>query len=194
MSSKIAPSTLSYRDRLHLAQNDSFAYKQLYSHGSQKDVFARLTGDASGRIERLNETNSSMSSTGSPRSMDSADSDIPWPEMSPTSNAFYSQGTLSGFMSNTSKPGTSTASIRSSRNNLDAHVPLDKLPEKLEKRFKQQNPLEYMATLRPQAETTNQTLRMMGTYASDFQNKRAGMQTVHMAPGGPAGFHPDVKA
>eukprot|EP00200_Dunaliella_tertiolecta_P002096 CAMPEP_0202345904 /NCGR_PEP_ID=MMETSP1126-20121109/4932_1 /ASSEMBLY_ACC=CAM_ASM_000457 /TAXON_ID=3047 /ORGANISM="Dunaliella tertiolecta, Strain CCMP1320" /LENGTH=132 /DNA_ID=CAMNT_0048937253 /DNA_START=218 /DNA_END=616 /DNA_ORIENTATION=- len=131
---------------------------------------------------------------GSTRSMDSADNDVPWPEMSPTSNAFYSQGTLSGFMSNTSKPGTSTASIRSSRNNLEAHVPLDKLPEKLEKRYKQKNSLEYMATLRPQAETTNQTLRMMGTYASDYQAKRAGMQIVHMAPGGPVGYHPDVKA
>jgi len=62
------------------------------------------TGDATGRLERSNAPStpasslgSSTRSTNSSASFGSANSDtLPWPEMKPTSNAFYSSGTLSG--------------------------------------------------------------------------------------------------
>jgi hypothetical protein len=52
-------------------------------------------------------------------------------------------------------------------------------------------PLDFMAAARPQAQTTNQTLRMLGTYSSDAAVAQA--LGVH-APAGvmKPGFHPDV--
>jgi len=56
-----------------------------------------ITGDATGRMERLNMTGSSVSSLNSSQSTQSVNSDVvPWLDMKPTSTAFYSPGTLSG--------------------------------------------------------------------------------------------------
>jgi hypothetical protein len=57
--------------------------------------------------------------------------------------------------------------------------------------FLQHFPLDFMAAARPQAQTTNQTLRMMGTYSSDAAVAKA--LGVHVPAGAvKAGFHPDV--
>jgi hypothetical protein len=58
--------------------------------------------------------------------------------------------------------------------------------------FKQNYPVDFMAALRPQAATTNQTMRVLGTYESD----KVGMQLlgIKQVPGVAPGFHPDVRS
>lgn len=57
----------------------------------------------------------------------------------------------------------------------------------------QKHPLDLLAEARPAAQTTNQTLRMLGTYNSDTELAR--MLNVHIPAAGvkPGCFHPDVK-
>jgi hypothetical protein len=51
--------------------------------------------------------------------------------------------------------------------------------------------MDFMAAARPQAQTTNQTLRMLGTYSSDAAVAKA--LGVHVPAGAmKPGFHPDV--
>jgi hypothetical protein len=51
--------------------------------------------------------------------------------------------------------------------------------------------MDFMAAARPQAQTTNQTLRMLGTYSGDAAVAKA--LGVHVPAGAMTpGFHPDV--
>jgi hypothetical protein len=50
---------------------------------------------------------------------------------------------------------------------LDA--PLDKLHHTTLERYGRAHPVEFYAAIRPQCQTTSQTMRMLGTYASDVQ-------------------------
>lgn len=59
----------------------------------------------------------------------------------------------------------------------------------------QKSPIDFLSALRPDTQTTNQTLRMLGTYASDHSHAhRFNMHLPSACPGGPPGgyFHPDV--
>jgi hypothetical protein len=51
--------------------------------------------------------------------------------------------------------------------------------------------LDFYAAARPFAQTTNQTLRMLGTYSSDAPVALA--LGVHIPGGVASGFHPDVQ-
>jgi hypothetical protein len=51
--------------------------------------------------------------------------------------------------------------------------------------------MDFMAALRPQAQTTNQTLRVLGTYRKDHEV--LGTLGLRVPAGATTGFHPDVK-
>ncbi len=70
-------------------------------------------------------------------------------------------------------------------------------PQQL-KSFMRKYPISYYSAIRPDAETTNQTMRMLGTYSSDFAfADQARIFIPSGCPGGPATgtswFHPDVR-
>jgi len=63
-------------------------------------------------------------------------------------------------------------------------------------RFKKREPIGFLATIRPDTQTMSQTMRMMGTYHTDYEYAAAfGINIPHMSPGGPRqelGYHPDT--
>lgn len=53
--------------------------------------------------------------------------------------------------------------------------------------------MEFMCAIRPDTETTQQTMRMLGTYHTDQTHAdRMGVHIPHMSPGGSGTYHPDV--
>lgn len=59
------------------------------------------------------------------------------------------------------------------------------------RRFAHTHPIDFYAAIRPDTQTTNQTLRMMGVYDSDyFFVKKMGVHIPHAS--GLRKFHPDV--
>lgn len=55
----------------------------------------------------------------------------------------------------------------------------------------QKFPLDFMSAMRPQTKTTNQTLRMLGTYETD--SKLVDKLGARIPAGVTSGFHPDVQ-
>lgn len=120
---------------------------------------------------------------------------MPWPEYLGQSESFYSKGDLSGFNTNTSKvvytPGHP---FHSGHMQDQTRPPVESLVPAQLRRYKTKEPLDYMCAIRKDCETTNQTLRMMGTYEADYAHaQRAGTIIPNGCPGGPAFFHPDVR-
>uniref|UniRef100_A0A7S0WPP5 Uncharacterized protein n=1 Tax=Chlamydomonas leiostraca TaxID=1034604 RepID=A0A7S0WPP5_9CHLO len=178
-----SPSTLSYRDRLRLREKDSNAYSALYcTSNSYGGVHSRLYGDATSRQLR-------SSQQGRPSTS------MPWPEYLSTSETFFSRGNLSGFCTNTTKAiYTPGHTFRVGHRPDDSLPDVNSLvPEQL-RRYKAKEPFEYLAAIRKDCETTNQTLRMMGTYETDYAHARRSHTFIaNSCPGGPAFFHPDVR-
>eukprot|EP00199_Chlamydomonas_sp_CCMP681_P006208 CAMPEP_0119103612 /NCGR_PEP_ID=MMETSP1180-20130426/2020_1 /TAXON_ID=3052 ORGANISM="Chlamydomonas cf sp, Strain CCMP681" /NCGR_SAMPLE_ID=MMETSP1180 /ASSEMBLY_ACC=CAM_ASM_000741 /LENGTH=185 /DNA_ID=CAMNT_0007088165 /DNA_START=21 /DNA_END=578 /DNA_ORIENTATION=- len=172
------PSTISYRSRLHLREADGHSYARLYSTSRSQDVFGRLVSDAGGRQLR--------SSQGfKPRGM-------AWPDYAPP-GPFYSEGELSGFITNTSKAVYTHTTFRTGRQKDFVKPDLDRMVPRQLKRYMAREPFDYASIVRPDAETTNQALRMLGTYASDEGfARRAGQIIPNCSPGG-TGWHPDVR-
>lgn len=199
------PSTLTYKERLTLKQTDGINYARLYDAGSKSHVWARLTTDASVRTSRraLTPTPHGACFAEEPRS------------------SFCALETHSGFVSNTSpkvwdehltlrtghlqaegtpyerhplqqgvktlRPLTTPMASRSQRLSVESLHPLEV------KRFKQRNPLDYFAAIRPDTQSVNQTLRMMGTYDTDHDFAARSQSFIpSFSPGGPAWFHADV--
>jgi hypothetical protein len=55
----------------------------------------------------------------------------------------------------------------------------------------QKYPQDFMADARPATQTTNQMLRVLGTYQEDYLT--ASRLGLFIPPGVPKGWHPDVK-
>mmetsp|Transcript_40256 Transcript_40256/g.89397 ORF Transcript_40256/g.89397 Transcript_40256/m.89397 type:complete len:378 (+) Transcript_40256:766-1899(+) len=169
----VLPSTLTYKDRMRLQEDSSYAYNSLYVSGAMGPVWERLMADASIRQSKRW-------------------SSIPYQE---GSTALYSTNTLSGFNTNSTRPSAvyTQTSFKPGHTDQLESVPLETLHPLTAKRHKQKYPVDFMAAIRPDAQTTNQTLRMLGTYKTDYPHaERFNMHIPEGAPGGDAWFHPDV--
>lgn len=179
------PSTLTYKQRQAIAKDDVFNYNSLYnSAATNQGVFGRLYNDASVRQTRaLRPTPPEPLFPQEPRSH------------------FAARDAKSGFVSNTKiaiyNPNTTIKTGHQDAPELgrmeDTHpIPLGK--------FKKSNHVDYYSAIRRDAETTNQTLRMLGNYSTDFDHaKKVGAFIPHGCPGGPglrdgnSWFHSDVR-
>ncbi|KAJ9520991.1 hypothetical protein QJQ45_022707 [Haematococcus lacustris] len=153
---------------------------RLYSTSRTQDVFARLNVDADGRYQR--------SLTWRPKTHHA------WPDYIPCSSSFYSEGNLSGFATNTSRAVYTHTTFKTGHVDFNDRAPIDTMVPQQLRRYRAREPYDYRATIRPDCQTTNQTMRMMGTYESDYQAaKQSGLFIPNGTPGGPAWFHPDVR-
>ncbi|KAG1676630.1 hypothetical protein FOA52_008759 [Chlamydomonas sp. UWO 241] len=57
--------------------------------------------------------------------------------------------------------------LRTAHLKYDNEVPVESLHPMQERRFMRSCPAEYFAAIRTHTETTNQAMRMLGTYATD---------------------------
>ncbi|KAL6762790.1 flagellar associated protein, partial [Haematococcus lacustris] len=175
-----SPSTLTYQQRLKLKEDNPYGYTRLYSTSRTQDVFARLNVDADGRYQR--------SLTWRPKTHHA------WPDYIPCSSSFYSEGNLSGFATNTSRAVYTHTTFKTGHVDFNDRAPIDTMVPQQLRRYRAREPYDYRATIRPDCQTTNQTMRMMGTYESDYQAaKQSGLFIPNGTPGGPAWFHPDVR-
>ncbi|KAG1656253.1 hypothetical protein FOA52_006380 [Chlamydomonas sp. UWO 241] len=168
------PSTLGYRERLSLAIESPPMYNQLYasSQSSTADVWERLTADSGTRRVRTQSARAYREGDGAP-----------------TNGAH----TLSGFVSNTTKPSAVYTTTTFKNTHAESSQPVEGMHPMVAWRFKKRDPIGFMATIRPDTQTMTQTLRMMGTYAPDHGYARAfGIHIPHSSPGGTGHFHPDI--
>ncbi|KAL6754359.1 hypothetical protein V8C86DRAFT_2704290 [Haematococcus lacustris] len=168
------PSSLSYRERVELIDSGNTAeHHRLWVQAYKPGVWDRLLEDASTRSRQRQSL---------PNAPDSV-------------TALRHTGTLSGYASNTAPAVHSMNSFNNGHNSIAAPHPTSLNHPWLSKRFMHKDKIEYMAAIRPDCETMNQTLRMMGTYPTDAPH--AARCQLHMPPLSPAippgAFHPDVR-
>uniref|UniRef100_A0A7S0R2D4 Uncharacterized protein n=1 Tax=Chlamydomonas leiostraca TaxID=1034604 RepID=A0A7S0R2D4_9CHLO len=166
------PSNLSYRERLSLEEENTAEYNRLWKKAYRQTVWERLLEDASTRQERTRTSK-------------------PYQEGAHVGHL----GTLSGFSTNSEKPVYTLTSFKSGHNTELAPAPSVMDHPQLVRKFMQKQKLEYYQAIRPDCETTNQTLRMLSTYETDIVHAARGH--VHIPPCSPAMegnyFHPDVR-
>ncbi|PNH05556.1 hypothetical protein TSOC_008158 [Tetrabaena socialis] len=169
MSGPIYPSTIHYKTRLALENEDGHAYNGLYATSQQSgDVWGRLHSDASVR-------QSTARSFG---------------DFHGGSTLQYSHKS-SGFDSNTN-PAVYTHNTFK-QGHYQYGTPIEEQHTITANRFKRSNPLEFMTAIRPETETTNQAMRMLGTYDSDQAHAdRMKVFIPQGCPGGKPAYHPDV--
>ncbi|EFJ48348.1 hypothetical protein VOLCADRAFT_104737 [Volvox carteri f. nagariensis] len=169
MADPVYPSTMRYRDRLSMANEDVHKYNRLYLTPHESDVWTRLTSDAGLR-------------------QSSARSIPPFQEGQAQVNYSFKN---SGFDSNTC-PAQYTHN--SFKQGLYQHgTPIEQQHKITAGRFKRAYPLDFMCQIRPETETTNQAMRMLGTYSSDISHaERIGLFIPQGCPGGKPSYHPDV--
>jgi hypothetical protein len=108
------------------------------------------------------------------------------------------RGEMSGFVSNTSKVVYDTHTpLKSGHIKIPGETPVqDLVPQQLH-RFIKKHPIDYLAAIRPDSESMNQTLRMLGTYSTDYAYAdQARYYIPNGCPGGPATgslYHSDVR-
>ncbi|GIL81250.1 hypothetical protein Vretimale_1191 [Volvox reticuliferus] len=169
MGDPVYPSTIRYRERLGIANEDVYKYNRLYATQQESDVWTRLTSDASLR-------------------QSSARSRPPFQEGQAQVNYSYKN---SGFDSNTCPAQYTHNSFKQGLYQHD--TPIEQQHKITAGRFKQAYPLDFMGQIRPETETTNQAMRMLGTYASDQAHAdRLGIFIPQGCPGGKPSYHPDV--
>ncbi|KAG2495899.1 hypothetical protein HYH03_006137 [Edaphochlamys debaryana] len=157
------------KDRLGLAAEDAHTYNKLYASTQGTDVWNRLVSDATVR--------QSMSRT------------VP-PHQDGQAQIRYSYKN-SGFDSNTNPAVYTHNTFKAGH--YEYGVPIEAQHPITAARFKAKHPMEFMQQIRPDTETTSQSLRMLGTYEADFSHAdRMGIFIPHMCPGGKPAYHPDV--
>ncbi|GFR48392.1 hypothetical protein Agub_g10285, partial [Astrephomene gubernaculifera] len=164
------PSTLRYRERIDMSGEDAFTYNKLYTATQGFDVWTRLTTDAEIRQSTTREAGPYQEGkaqvTASPKN--------------------------SGFDSNTC-PAEYTHTTFKSGLLPQPGQPIEQQHKITARRFKQHYPLDFMSQIRPETETTNQAMRMLGTYTSDQAHAdRMGIFIPQGCPGGKPAYHPDV--
>ncbi|GAX76833.1 hypothetical protein CEUSTIGMA_g4279.t1 [Chlamydomonas eustigma] len=176
------PSTLTYRNRLEMKSADSNAYASLYS-SRHNEVWQRLSFDAKVRslsYRALKPTPPEALFVQSPRA------------------SFACRDEISGFVSNTAKVVYDIHSpMKSGHMKSPGEVQVqDLVPQQLH-RFINKHPIDYRAAIRPDSETVNQRMRMLGTYSTDFAYADQARYFIPSGcPGGPATgswYHPDVR-
>ncbi|GAX78366.1 hypothetical protein CEUSTIGMA_g5808.t1 [Chlamydomonas eustigma] len=166
----IMPSMMSYKDRLSLKDKSAFEYTNLYTNSASLPVWARLFTDGTVRHAR----------TRSAR---------PYRE---GGNVPSQQGTLSGFVTNSTCPSATFTPTQSFKTGFSTD-PVESMHPLVAKSYKQKFPIDFLISIRPDAETMNQTLRMLGTYRTDYEHaERFSTFIPSGCPGGPQSFHPDV--
>ncbi|KXZ42462.1 hypothetical protein GPECTOR_144g725 [Gonium pectorale] len=168
----VYPSTRRYKERLSLAEEDTYKYNKLYASTQGSTVWSRLTADATVR------------------------------QSSARANGTFQEGGAqvrhsvknSGFESNTC-PAPYTSTTFKSGLLPASGLPVEELHKIQAVRYKQKYPLDFMSEIRPETETTNQAMRMLGTYAADQSHAdRLGVFIPQGCPGGKPSYHPDVMA
>lgn len=168
----VLPSTLRYKERVTLSREAPYEYGKIYSadHQMSSNVWGRLVADATVR--------QSISAQNSRPTPDTFGRGIP--EDTTASG---------GFVQNNHH----TTKLTRGQTVRYQEPPVDSLHDLTAKSYKQKYPVDFMTAVRPDTETTNQTLRMMGTYKSDYAvASRFNMNIPNGCPGGKGAFHPDV--
>jgi hypothetical protein len=166
----VMPSMMSYKDRLSLKNESAFEYTNLYTSSASSPVWERLFTDGTARHARSRSAR-------------------PYQE---GGNVPSQHGTLSGFATNSTCPSATYTPTQSFKTGYSAD-PVETMHPLVAKRYKQKYPMDFLISIRPDAETTNQTLRMLGTYRTDYEHAvRFCTFIPHGCPGGPQSFHPDV--
>ena len=161
----VVPSSLSPRARVNLAREQPHAYNAIYAANESLPVWERLLHDAHARQTRP----------------------VKHYQDKKVSSSSYS--IKSGFVSNTVDTFSRTRPSHSTHQS----VPVESLHPIQAKRMKQREPIEFMASIRPTTQTTNQTLRMMGTYETDLDHaRRFKIQVPEALLTKNKFFHPDV--
>lgn len=172
------PSNLTYRERLALGKESKADYNRLYVAGAAPSVWDRLCKDARHRQGVMQSREPYYEGGNVP----SRSNTVP--------------GANTGFSSNSHPACSYRPGLPLKTGHLDNHLgrtPVQKMHPIVAKKFKQRDPIEFLATVRPDTESTNQTLRMMGTYEPDFEiADRFNMHIPAVCPGGKPFFHPDV--
>eukprot|EP00193_Tetraselmis_chui_P005548 CAMPEP_0177756334 /NCGR_PEP_ID=MMETSP0491_2-20121128/3046_1 /TAXON_ID=63592 /ORGANISM="Tetraselmis chuii, Strain PLY429" /LENGTH=156 /DNA_ID=CAMNT_0019271895 /DNA_START=205 /DNA_END=675 /DNA_ORIENTATION=- len=141
--SLLSPSALSTKTRCTLKKSDPVAYSHLYHRNHQdSNVWSRLTKDASRRTE-MRPKNGTY---------------VPTPVSSPCDD--------SGFASNNKK----TRGPLPPEDGNQPEPDMRSLHFKTLRSFKKKYPIEFMASVRPNTVTINNTLAMWGCQASDRSN------------------------
>ncbi|MEW5310245.1 MAG: hypothetical protein WDW38_002061 [Sanguina aurantia] len=164
------PSTLSYKERLRVKAESSYEYNRLYADGARGDVWSRLVADASVRTASTNLK----------------------PPFKEGSNAAFAQGGMSGFVSNTTAAVYSPITFKTGLLPT-TDIPVEDLHLIAARRMMKAEPIQFLSAIRPHTQTTNQALRMLGTYEPDHAHaRRLGILIPSGCPGGEGFFHPDV--
>eukprot|EP00878_Enallax_costatus_P027365 GHUV01029448.1.p1 GENE.GHUV01029448.1~~GHUV01029448.1.p1 ORF type:complete len:224 (+),score=48.23 GHUV01029448.1:56-673(+) len=182
----ILPSTLNYRERAELQKKHACEYGRTYNSPGRMNVYDRLTADAAVR--------QNVKSMHTPPS-EPVDVDLKLATAAATrgTSRSGSPSLPSGFVSNNNIPAT-TKSFHEAAT-LEATTqdpPLSTLHPITLKSYHKKYQMDFLAAARPAAQTTNQTMRMLGTYEGDADVVR--MMNVHIPAVGvkPGCFHPDV--
>lgn len=168
----VYPSTRRYRDRLELANSDTFLYNSMYNSMRQSDVWGRLTTDASLRQTSVRSRPSSA-----------------WQEGQASGRYSWKS---SGFDSNTTPPVYTKTTFK--QGYYQDGQPIEQQHKITALRYKKKHPVDFMTQIRPDTETTNQAMRMLGTYDSDrLHTERLGVFIPQVCPGGKSTYHADVR-
>jgi len=167
------PSHLPYRTRAQLAEEDKFSYNSLWRKAYIPNVVERMLADTAARHEAQFNT-------------------VPYQE---GSTASYNPNALSGFTTNTEKPVYTHTSFKPCRNPDLAPDPISITHPIIAKRNAHRNKIDYMSTIRPDVETMNQTMRPLGTYATDVPHAQKTGTHIPQMTLGPKDmyWHPDVR-
>lgn len=162
----ILPSTLKYKERVALRSEFPHEYGRLYEHGSVKSrsVYDRLSADAVVRQSML-------------KSDDCRKDDL----------GKFREGP-SGFATNNCKD---SVRLTSSEVAAAKDQPAQDLNNITALNSHKRHSVDFMCATRPQAQTTNQTMRMLGTYKSDAQViKKLGTTLAGVIK---SGYTPDIR-
>lgn len=168
----VLPSTLGYRERVTLSREKPFEYGKIYDadHQRSSHVWNRLVADAT--VRQTISANNTRPPT-----------------------EYFGKGIPEDTSSSGGFVQNNHATNKLTRGQQVKYVEpsVDTLHDITAKSYKKQFPMDFMTAVRPDTETVNQTLRMMGTYKPDYAiADRFKMNIPNGCPGGKGEFHADV--
>ena len=160
-------------------------FTRILSQNKGKNVWSRLSYDAA-----IRQTSKSRALRPTP-----AEASIFYAGNDLTKRPQTSDSYISGFVTNTYPVVFNRdLTFRSGHLKVPGDVSLDTATNEQLKKMKTKAPIEFFSVVRPDCETTSQTMRMMGTYKDDYGIANRTDTLIPSGCPGPQGinWHPDV--
>lgn len=183
-SPPLSPSSLTYRERLHL---NSYDVGCLYGSTRNLSVFDRLTLDARSRSNARSRPSTHWSQSENVLFFSSASDSMRRPDTADSQ--------ASGFVTNTSSAVyNKNLTSRSGHLRLPGDANVETMSSEGLARMKKREPLDYFASIRPDTQSSSQTMRMFGTYDTDYDHATRSQCLIPIGCPAARGkwHHPDV--